>query len=49
MPSVPTAAKEDLLTACVAKQPLRLTHQQQAYATVLDWHAVPATVGSFAY
>ena len=26
---------EDLLTACVAKQPLRLTHQQQAYATVL--------------
>jgi antitoxin CcdA len=44
-----SATMEDLLAAYVAQQQqTRLTRQQQADATSMDWNAVHASVGSFA-
>lgn len=44
-----SATMEDLLTTYVAQQQqARLTRQQQADASAMDWNAVHASVGSFA-
>jgi antitoxin CcdA len=44
-----SATMEDLLATYVAQQQhTRLTRQQQADATSMDWNAVHASVGSFA-
>lgn len=44
-----SATMDERLTTCVGQQQhARLTRQQQADATTMDWNALHASVGSFA-